>query len=150
MKIGLGCDYGGYNLKKEIISYLESKGIECVDYGINNVIDFVDYFVYGEIVVNLVINKEVDYGILCCGIGIGIFLVVNKVFGIRCVVVLDVFFVKMLKVYNDVNMLLLGERVLGKGLVFEIVEVWINMDFEGDRYVRRVNMIKLIEEKYNK
>ena len=150
MKIGLACDHGGYNLKKEIISYLESKGIECVDYGTNNATDSVDYPVYGEIVANSVINKEVDYGILCCGTGIGISLAANKVPGIRCAVVSDVFSPKMSKAHNDANMLSLGERVLGKGLALEIVEAWINTDFEGDRHARRVNMIKSIEEKHNK
>lgn len=150
MKIGLGCDHRGYNLKKEIISYLESKGIECVDYGTNNATDSVDYPVYGEIVANSVINKEVDYGILCCGTGIGISLAANKVPGIRCAVVSDVFSAKMSKAHNDANMLSLGERVLGKGLALEIVEAWINTDFEGDRHARRVNMIKSIEEKHNK
>lgn len=138
------------NLKKEIISYLESKGIECVDYGTNNATDSVDYPVYGEIVANSVINKEVDYGILCCGTGIGISLAANKVPGIRCAVVSDVFSAKMSKAHNDANMLSLGERVLGKGLALEIVEAWINTDFEGDRHARRVNMIKSIEEKHNK
>ncbi|PBH04965.1 ribose 5-phosphate isomerase B [Clostridioides difficile] len=150
MKIGLGCDHGGYKLKKEIISYLEGKGIECVDYGTNNATDSVDYPVYGEIVANSVINKEVDYGILCCGTGIGISLAANKVPGIRCAVVSDVFSAKMSKAHNDANMLSLGERVLGKGLALEIVEAWINTDFEGDRHARRVNMIKSIEEKHNK
>ena len=150
MKIGLGCDHGGYNLKKEIISYLEGKGIEGVDYGTNNATDSVDYPVYGEIVANSVINKEVDYGILCCGTGIGISLAANKVPGIRCAVVSDVFSAKMSKAHNDANMLSLGERVLGKGLALEIVEAWINTDFEGDRHARRVNMIKSIEEKHNK
>lgn len=132
------------------MSYLESKGIECVDYGTNNATDSVDYPVYGEIVANSVINKEVDYGILCCGTGIGISLAANKVPGIRCAVVSDVFSAKMSKAHNDANMLSLGERVLGKGLALEIVEAWINTDFEGDRHARRVNMIKSIEEKHNK
>ncbi|HGM3506240.1 TPA: ribose 5-phosphate isomerase B [Clostridioides difficile] len=150
MKIGLGCDHGGYNLKQEIINYLEVKGIKCVDYGTNNATDSVDYPVYGEAVANAVINKEVDYGILCCGTGIGISLAANKVPGIRCAVVSDVFSAKMSKAHNDANMLSLGERVLGKGLALEIVEAWINTDFEGDRHARRVNMIKSIEEKHNK
>ena len=69
MRIGLGCDHGGFNLKTEIIQYLESKGIECVDFGTKNSTDSVDYPVYGEAVANAVANNEVDYGILCCGSG---------------------------------------------------------------------------------
>ena len=150
MKIGLGSDHGGYNLKLEIINYLQSKNIECVDFGTNNAQDSVDYPIYGEKVANAVISKEVDYGIVCCGTGIGISLAANKVPGIRCAVVSDVFSAKMSKAHNNANMLSLGERVLGKGLALEIVEAWINTEFEGDRHLRRVSMIEDIEKKYSK
>ena len=150
MKIGLGCDHGGYNLKLEIKQYLESKGVECVDYGTNNAEESVDYPIYGQKVAEAVVAKDVDYGILCCGTGIGISLAANKVPGIRCAVVSDTFSAKMSKAHNNANMLSLGERVLGKGLALEIVEAWINTEFEGDRHSKRVNMIKEIEERYNK
>lgn len=150
MRIGLGCDHGGFNLKTEIIQYLESKGIECVDFGTKNATDSVDYPAYGEAVANAVANKEVDYGILCCGTGIGISLAANKVPGIRCAVVSDVFSAKMSKAHNNANMLSLGERVLGRGLALEIVEAWISTDFEGDRHSRRVDMINEIERKHSK
>ena len=150
MKIGLGSDHGGYNLKLEIINYLQSKNIECVDFGTNNAQDSVDYPIYGENVANAVISKEVDYGIVCCGTGIGISLAANKIPGIRCAVVSDVFSAKMSKAHNNANMLSLGERVLGKGLALEIVEAWINTEFEGDRHLRRVSKIEDIENKYSK
>lgn len=150
MIIGLGSDHGGYNLKTEIVKYLEEKGIECVDFGPNNSLESVDYPVYGETVANAVKNGEVDYGILCCGTGIGISLAANKIPGIRCAVVSDVFSAKMSKAHNNANMLSLGERVLGRGLALEIVEAWINTEFEGDRHSRRVDMIKEIEMKYSK
>ncbi len=150
MKIGLGCDHGGYNLKLEIMRYLESKNIEVVDYGTNNAEDSVDYPIFGEKVADAVISKEVDYGIVCCGTGIGISLAANKVPGIRCAVVSDVFSARMSKAHNNANMLSLGERVLGRGLALEIVDAWINTDFEGDRHSRRVNMIADIENKHNK
>lgn len=150
MKIGLGSDHGGYNLKKEIANYLNEKGIEYVDFGPNNSLESVDYPIYGETVANAIVNKEVDYGILCCGTGIGISLAANKVPGIRCAVVSDVFSAKMSKAHNDANMLSLGERVLGRGLALEIVEAWINTEFEGDRHSRRVDMIKEIEKKHSK
>ena len=150
MKIGLGCDHGGYNLKIEIIKYLQDKGIECLDYGTNNDLDSVDYPIFGEKVANAVASKEVDYGIVCCGTGIGISLAANKVPGIRCAVVSDTFSAKMSKAHNNANMLSLGERVIGRGLALEIVETWINTQFEGDRHSRRVDMINNIEEKHNK
>lgn len=150
MRIGLGCDHGGYNLKIEVAKFLESKGIECVDFGTNNASESVNYPEYGEKVANAVIGKDVDYGIVCCGTGIGISLAANKVPGIRCAVVSDVFSAKMSKAHNNANMLSLGERVLGKGLALEIVDAWINTEFEGGRHSNRVDMIKAIEEKHNK
>lgn len=146
MKIGLGSDHGGYNLKEEIKKHLESKGIECVDFGTENAHDSVDYPIYGEKVAKAVVSKNVDYGILCCGTGIGISLAANKVKGIRCAVVSDTFSAKMSKAHNDANILSLGERVIGKGLALEIVDAWINTEFEGDRHLRRVNMLKDIEQ----
>lgn len=150
MIIGLGSDHGGYNLKTEIVKYLEEKGVKCVDFGPNNSLESVDYPIYGETVANAVKNGEVDYGIVCCGTGIGISLAANKIPGIRCAVVSDVFSAKMSKAHNNANMLSLGERVLGRGLALEIVEAWINTEFEGDRHSRRVDMIKEIEKKYSK
>ena len=150
MKIGLGCDHGGYNLKEEIKKHLEVRGIEFIDYGTRNGIDSVDYPIYGEKVANAVISKEVDYGIVCCGTGIGISLAANKVSGIRCAVVSDTFSAKMSKAHNNANMLSLGERVLGRGLALEIVDAWINTEFEGDRHSRRVDMIKEIEARHSK
>lgn len=147
MKIGLGSDHGGYNLKEEIKKHLQSKGIECVDFGTENGVDSVDYPIYGEKVAKAVVSKDVDYGILCCGTGIGISLATNKVKGIRCAVVSDTFSAKMSKAHNNANMLSLGERVIGKGLALEIVDAWINTEFEGERHLRRVNMLNDIEQK---
>lgn len=150
MKIGLGCDHGGYNLKLEIMEYLKSKNIEYIDYGTNSSDESVDYPIFGEKVAEAVVAKNVDYGIVCCGTGIGISLAANKVPGIRCAVVSDVFSAKMSKAHNNANMLSLGERILGKGLALEIVDAWINTEFEGDRHSRRVDMISSIEKKYLK
>ena len=137
-------------LEIRIAKFLKSKNIEYLDFGTNNGQDSVDYPIYGEKVANAVVSNEVDYGIVCCGTGIGISLAANKVPGIRCAVVSDVFSAKMSKAHNNANMLSLGERVLGKGLALEIVDAWINTEFEGDRHLRRVNMLNEIEKKYNK
>ena len=146
MKIGLGSDHGGYNLKEEIKKHLASKGIEVIDFGTENGVDSVDYPIYGEKVAKAVISKDVDYGILCCGTGIGISLAANKVKGIRCAVVSDTFSAKMSKAHNNANVLSLGERVIGKGLALEIVDAWLNTEFEGERHLRRVNMLNDIEQ----
>lgn len=150
MKIGLGSDHGGYILKEEIKRYLESKGIESVDFGTDNAEVSVDYPNFGFAVAKAVANKEIDKGIVCCGTGIGISLAANKVPGIRCAVVSDTFSAKMSRAHNNANMLSLGERVVGRGLALEIVDAWLNTEFEGERHEKRVNLLSEIEEKYNK
>ena len=149
MKIALACDHGGVNLKEAIKKHLIGLGHEVVDFGVNSS-ESVDYPDYALKAATSVANKETECGILVCGTGIGISLAANKVPGIRCAVVSDVFSAKMSKAHNDANMLSLGERVLGRGLALEIVDAWINTEFEGDRHSKRVNMIKEIEERYNK
>jgi ribose 5-phosphate isomerase B len=150
MKIGIGSDHGGYRLKEDIKKYLEEKGIEYVDFGADSANTSVDYPKFGLAVAEAVVNKEIDKGIVCCGTGIGISLAANKVPGIRCAVVSDTFSAKMSRAHNNANMLSLGERVLGRGLALEIVEAWLNEEFEGDRHQKRVDMLSEIEKKYNK
>ena len=147
--IALGCDHGGYELMQEVIKHLEERGLEYKNFGCYST-ESVDYPVYGQAAAKAVASGECDKGIIICGTGIGISLAANKVPGIRCAVVSDVFSAKMSKAHNDANMLSLGERVLGRGLALEIVDAWINTEFEGDRHSKRVNMIKVIEERYNK
>ncbi|MDR1774265.1 MAG: ribose 5-phosphate isomerase B [Clostridioides sp.] len=142
MIIALGSDHGGYNLKSEIVKHLESKGIKTLDFGTENATDSVDYPIYGKKVAEAVASGKVNYGIVCCGTGIGISLAANKIKGIRCAVVSDVFSAKMSKAHNNANMLSLGERVIGKGLALEIVDAWLATEFEGGRHERRVSMIE--------
>lgn len=149
MKIGLGCDHGGYGLKETIKEYLVSKNIEFVDYGTHST-ESVDYPVYGEKVANAVASKEVHLGIIVCGTGLGISMAANKVKGIRAAVVSDCFSAEMSKAHNNANILALGERVVGKGLALKIVDTWLNTEFEGGRHANRVDRIVAIENKYYK
>ncbi|CBH22249.1 ribose 5-phosphate isomerase B/allose 6-phosphate isomerase [Acetoanaerobium sticklandii] len=144
MKIGLGADHGGYKLKQLIKEHLEKNGYEVVDYGTNSS-DSVDYPDYGKKVAQSVIDNEVEKGIVCCGTGIGISLAANKVKGIRCANVSDTFSAKMSRAHNNCQMIALGERVLGAGLALEIVDAFLNTEFEGDRHQRRVDKIMDIE-----
>jgi len=144
MKIGLGADHGGYKLKQLIKEHLEKNGYEVVDYGTNSS-DSVDYPDYGKKVAQAVIDSEVEKGIVCCGTGIGISLAANKVKGIRCANVSDTFSAKMSRAHNNCQMIALGERVLGAGLALEIVDAFLNTEFEGDRHQRRVDKIMDIE-----
>lgn len=140
--IGIGCDHGGLELKKEVIRYLEGQGIEYKDYG-TYTSESVDYPVYAKLVANAVASGECEKGILICGTGIGVSIVANKVKGIRCALCHDVFSAKATREHNDSNVLAMGGRVVGPGLAVEIVKTWLGTDFSGDeRHIRRIKMIE--------
>ncbi len=146
MKIAIGCDHGGINLKPVLIEYLEKKGIEYKDFGCFEK-SSVDYNDYADSVCKSVVKKECDLGILICGTGIGMSIVANKIKGIRCGHCHDVFSAKMTRLHNDANVLAIGERVVGPGLFLEIVDAFINTEYSNDeRHIRRVNKIKALEE----
>lgn len=147
MKIAIGCDHGGINLKPVLVDYLNKKGFEYKDFGTFTK-DSCDYNDYAALVANSVASGEFDRGILICGTGIGMSIAANKVKGIRCAHCHDVFSAKMTRLHNDANVIAMGERVIGPGLMLEIVDAFLNTDFSGDeRHVRRVNKIKALEEK---
>lgn len=147
MKIAIGCDHGGINLKPVLTDYLKKKGIEYKDFGTFDNAS-TDYNDYAEAVATAVANGEFDRGILICGTGIGMSIVANKVKGIRCAHCHDVFSAKATRLHNDANVLAMGERVIGPGLMLEIADAFLFTDFSGDeRHVRRVNKIKALEER---
>lgn len=146
MRIALGSDHGGLELKNTIIDYLNEKGIELKDFGTYTK-ESCDYPKYGELVAEAVATSEYDLGILVCGTGLGISLAANKVKGIRAACVSDVFSAKMSKAHNNANILALGERVVGKGLALEIVEAWLGTEFEGGRHQKRVDLMMEIEDR---
>lgn len=144
MKIGIGSDHGGYELKEQIKEYLDTQNIEYVDYGTKST-ESVDYPDYGKKVGEAIVNGEVDRGIVICGTGIGISLAANKVKGIRCALCGDTYSARMSREHNNANALALGARVIGRDLALEIVSVWIKSEFAGGRHERRVNKIGEIE-----
>lgn len=147
MKIAVGCDHGGIKLKPILLDYLKKNGIEYKDFGCYTT-DSVDYNDYAIAVANAVAEKQYDLGILICGTGIGMSIVANKVKGIRCGHCHDVFSAKMTRLHNNANILAFGERVVGAGLMLEIVDAFINTEFSGEeRHMRR---IRKIEEQENK
>ncbi len=147
MKIAIGCDHGGINLKPVLLDYLEKNGYEYKDFGCYET-KSVDYNDYAEPVCNAVVNGEADFGILICGTGIGMSIVANKIKGIRCGHCSDTFSAKMTREHNDANVLAFGERVVGAGLMIEIVEAFLTTKFSnGERHVNRVNKIKALEER---
>lgn len=147
MKVAIGCDHGGINLKPVLIEYLEKKGIEYKDFG-TYTRESCDYVDYALPVAEAVANGEFDKGILICGTGIGMSIVANKVKGIRCGHCHDVFSAKMTRLHNDANVIAFGERVIGPGLMLEIVDAFLFTEFSGDvRHARRIAKINEVEYK---
>ncbi len=146
MKIAIGCDHVGYELKKRVIDHLTEKGHEVVDFGTNST-KRTDYPIYGEKAANAVASGECDRGIVICGTGIGISISANKVKGIRCVVCSEPYSALLSRQHNDTNMLAFGSRVVGGDLALMIVDAWLSGEYEGGRHARRVQMISDIENK---
>ena len=141
MKIALGSDHGGYELKERIKSFLEAKGIACEDFGTHSK-DSCDYPVFGKAAAEAVAAGRCDKGIVVCTTGIGISITANKVKGVRCALCSDSLSAEMTRRHNDANMLALGAGFTGPNLAERIVEVFLNTEFEGGRHARRVDLIK--------
>ena len=144
MKIAISSDPGGNKLRREIMALLDELNISYEDFG-PTTNDSVDYPDYAKPVAEKVAAGEFDRGILICGTGIGISIAANKVKGIRCALVHDVFSAKATRCHNDSNVLAMGERVIGPGLAREIVMAWLDTDFEGGRHTRRIEKISELE-----
>ena len=140
----LASDHAGFPLKEEIKKYLDSKGVEYIDCGTYSA-DSVDYAQFAQKACLKVTSGEADLGILCCGTGIGISMAANKVKGIRAACCSDYFSAKYTRLHNDANALCLGARVIGVGAALELVDVFLNTEFEGGRHQRRVDLITDIE-----
>lgn len=147
MKIGIGSDHGGLALKEELKDYMNEKGIQVVDFGTNST-ESVDYPDYGKAVAEAVIKGQVEHGVVICGTGIGISLSANKVKGIRCALCGDVYSAKMSRAHNNANMIALGGRVLGVDLAKEILQAYLDTEFQGGRHKRRVDKISEIEDRF--
>ncbi len=144
MKIAISSDHGGNNLRREVMSLLDELNISYEDFGPQNS-DSVDYPDFAKPVADGVASGKFDRGILICGTGIGMSIAANKVKGIRCALVHDVFSAKATRCHNDSNILAMGERVIGPGLACEIVKVWLGTEFEGGRHARRIEKITELE-----
>ncbi|MCR5395973.1 MAG: ribose 5-phosphate isomerase B [Lachnospiraceae bacterium] len=149
MKIAIGNDHAAIELKKTIKEYLESLGNEVVDLGANEN-KGISYTVFGEAVAEKVVAKEVDFGVLICGTGVGISIAANKVPGIRAAVCSDPTTARLVKEHNNANIIAFGARIVGSEAAKDIVDAYMNATFQGGRHADRVNMISDIEKKYSK
>lgn len=139
-KIALGSDHAGYELKEHIKNVLFDAGYDVSDFGTDSEVS-VDYPYFGFEVAKAVSEKRADAGILICGTGIGMSIVANKVKGIRASLVSDLFTAVQSRKHTDANVLVLGGRVIGKGLAEEIVKAWLSTPFEGGRHEKRLERI---------
>ena len=143
-KIAIASDHGGFDLKKSIIAHLLNIGWKVDDLGPYSG-DSVDYPDFGIKLAEEVSGKNVERGIVICGTGIGMSIVVNRFPGIRGTLCSDLFTAKLCREHNDSNILVMGGRVIGKGLAAEIVNTWLNTPFEGGRHQRRLDKINQID-----
>lgn len=140
--IAIGCDHGGYELKQEIIKYLEEQKLEYKDYGCYDT-NSVDYPEYAKKVAHAVADGEAEKGILICGTGIGISIAANKVKGIRAALCHDCFSAQATREHNDANIVAMGARVIGPGLAVKIVDTFLHTPFSNDeRHIRRIAQIE--------
>lgn len=144
VRIALGSDHGGYELKEAIRTHLEAQGLEVQDLGTHSP-DSVDYPKYGFAVGSAIIQGKADLGIAICGTGQGISMAANKIPGIRAALCTETFSARMAREHNNANVLTLGGRVIGVGLALDIVDIFLKTEFAGGRHARRVDSISAIE-----
>ena len=142
--IAIGCDHGGLDIKNAIIKFFEENGVEYINFGTNTP-DSVDYPEYAYKVATAVSTGECEKGIICCGTGIGVAMVANKVKGIRAATVTNEFCAEMTRRHNDANVVTMGGRVIDEATAVRLAEIFIKTPFDGDRHTKRVNMITAIE-----
>ncbi len=139
--IGIGSDHGGFELKKEVMAYLDKNNIAYKDFGTHST-DAVDYPDYAKAVCGSILEGECDKGILICGTGIGISMTANRIKGIRAALCHDVFSAEATRLHNDANVICMGGRIVGGGLALKIVDTFLNTDFSNaERHMRRVDKI---------
>ena len=142
MKIAIGSDHGGYELKQKVIRQLEEQGIVCEDMGCYSK-ESCDYPVFGQAVATAVAEGKAEKGIVICTTGIGISISANKVPGIRCALCGDTLSAKMTRLHNDANVLAMGAGIIGENLAIDIADTFLKTEFSGEeRHQRRINLIE--------
>ena len=139
-KIVIGCDHAGYALKEQIKQYLANKDVEMLDVGCYST-DACNYPDIAHALCSEIQSGAYPAGILICGTGIGIGIAANKVAGIRAALCHDTFSAHASREHNNANVLTMGQRVIGQGLALDIVNIWLNTEFEGGRHQRRIDKI---------
>ena len=146
MKIAIGCDHGALALKNKLVSHLEAKGHTVVDFGTYTP-DSCDYPDFASAAAKAVASGACDKGIVLCTTGIGVSITANKVRGIRCALLSDVWSAKRTRLHNDTNMMAMGAGVVGENLALEIADTWLSTEFSGEaRHQRRIDKVMALEK----
>ena len=145
MKIAIGCDHAGFKVKQAIISYLCENGYEYQDFGTYDE-SSCDYPDFADALCKKIMSGEYERGILICGTGIGMSMAANKHKGIRAACCENTFSARMTRMHNNANVLCFGERVIGYGLACDIVDQFVDTEFEGGRHQARVDDINALDE----
>ena len=145
MKISVGCDHGAVALKNKVVAHLTAQGHEVLDFGTHTP-DSCDYPEFAAAAAKAVASGECEKGIVLCTTGIGVSISANKVDGIRCALLSDVWSAKMTRLHNDTNMMAIGAGVVGENLALEIVDTWVGTEFSGEaRHQRRIDKLMALE-----
>ena len=145
MKIAIGCDHGALALKNTVKAHLEKKGYEVCDYG-TYTLDSCDYPDFAEKAAKAVASGECEKGIVLCTTGIGISIAANKVKGIRCALLSDIWSAKMTREHNDTNMMAMGAAIVGEMLGLQIVDTWLGTEFSAEaKHQRRIDKVMALE-----
>lgn len=146
MKVAIGSDHGGLDLKEAVISTLKELNLDYVDMGTHDR-NSCDYPDFAQKVAEAVAAGECQQGILICGTGLGMSIAANKVRGIRAALCNEIFSAKMARAHNDANIMCIGARVVGAGVAQEIVKAYFGTAFEGGRHATRVGKIGALDER---
>ncbi len=144
-KVSLGADHGGFELKETVKEYLKQHNISFIDCGTENT-DACDYADFAVKACELVQKQQVQTALLFCGTGVGISIAANKLKGIRACCCTDVYSAKYTRLHNDANALCLGARVIGEGLAIELIDIFLNTDFQGGHHQSRIDKVSALEE----
>jgi ribose 5-phosphate isomerase B len=149
MKIAIGADHAGFPLKEEVRHFVESLGHEVIDLGAYNA-EPSDYPDFAEAVGRAMIAGRAERGILICGSGVGVNVAANKMPGIRACMCHDTYSAHQGVEHDDMNILVMGARIIGPALAFDLVTTYLNAKFQQnqERFVRRLNKVKAIESQY--
>lgn len=142
--IALACDHGAYALKEAVKQHLTEQGLEYKDFGTYS-LDSCDYPDFAGPAAQAVASGECDRGIVMCTTGIGVSITANKVKGIRCALLSDLMSARMTRQHNNTNMMAIGAAVVGEKLALEIIDTWLNTEFEGGRHQRRIDKMMAYE-----